>query len=87
MRVDEAGLVQAKVHQKRMPSAYRILEFLSEGPQTSSELHEKMNNLLCGTISVSNLGNQLKQLVEKELIVKENRRGGSYSLVKKKRYS
>ena len=24
--VDEAGLVQAKVHQKRMRSAYRILE-------------------------------------------------------------
>ncbi len=70
-----------------MPSAYRILEFLSEGPRTSSELHEKMNNELSDTISVSNLGNQLKQLVEKELIVKENRRGGLYSLVKKKRYS
>ena len=85
--VDEAGLVQAKVHQKRMPSAYRILEFLSEGPRTSSELHEKMNNELSDTISVSNLGNQLKQLVEKELVIKENRRGGRYSLVNKKRYS
>ena len=70
-----------------MPSAYRILEFLAEGPQTSSELHEKMNNELSDTISVSNLGNQLKQLVEKELVIKENRRGGRYSLVKKKRYS
>jgi len=70
-----------------MPSAYRILEFLSEGPRTSSELHEKMNNELSDTISVSNLGNQLKQLVEKELVIKENRRGGRYSLVKKKRYS
>ena len=70
-----------------MPSAYRILEFLSEGPRTSSELHEKMNNELSDTISVSNLGNQLKQLVEKELVIKENRRGGRYSLVKRKRYS
>ena len=70
-----------------MPSAHRILEFLAEGPQTSSELHEKMNNELSDTISVSNLGNQLKLLVEKELIVKESRRGGRYSLVKKKRYS
>ena len=87
LTVDEAGVLQANVHQKRMPSAYRVLEFLSEGPQTSSELHEKMNNLLCGTISVSNLGNQLKQLVEKELIVKENRRGGRYSLAEKKSYS
>ena len=79
--------MQAKVHQKRMPSAHRILELLSEGPQTSSELNEKMNNELSDTISVSNLGNQLKQLVEKELVIKENRRGGRYSLVKKKRYS
>ena len=70
-----------------MPSAYRILEFLSEGPRTSSELHEKMNNELSDTISVSNLGNHLKQLVEKELVIKENRRGGRYSLVKKKCYS
>ena len=85
--VDEAGLVQAKVHQKRMPSAYCILELLAAGPQTSSELHEKMNNELSDTISVSNLGNQLKLLVEKELVIKENRRGGLYSLVKKKRYS
>ena len=54
-----------------MPSAYRILEFLSEGPRTSSELHEKMNNELSDTISVSNLGNQLKLLVEKELVSKE----------------
>ena len=70
-----------------MPSAYRILEFLAEGPQTSSELHEKMNNELSDTISVSNLGNQLKQLVEKELVIKENRRGGRYSLAEKKSYS
>ena len=56
-------------------------------PQTSSELLEKMNNPLCGTISVSNLSNQLKQLVGKELIVKENRRGGRYSLAEKKSYS
>ena len=79
--------MQTKVHQKRMPSAHRILEFLSEGPQTSSELHEKMNNELSNTISVPNLGNQLKLLVEKELIVKENRHGGRYSFVKKKRFS
>ncbi|MDC3123737.1 winged helix-turn-helix domain-containing protein [Gammaproteobacteria bacterium] len=79
--------MQAKVHQKRMPTAHRILEFLSEGPQTSSELHEKMNNELSGTISVSTLGNQLKLLVEKELVSKENRRGGRYPLVKKKRCS
>ncbi len=80
--VDEAGLVQAKVHQKRMPSTYRILEFLSESPQTSSELHEKMNNVLYDTISVSNLGDQLKLLVEKE-----NRRGGRYFLAISKSYS
>ena len=79
--------MQTKVHQKRMPSAHRVLEFLFEGPQISSELHEKMNNELSNTISVSNLGNQLKLLVEKELIVKENRHRGRYSLVKKKRYS
>ena len=79
--------MQAKVHQKRMPSAYRILEFLAEGPQTSSELHEKMNNELSDTISVSNLGNQLKRLVEKELVIKESRRGGRYSLAEEKRYS
>ena len=79
--------MKAKVHQKRMPSAYRILEFLAEGPQTSSELHEKMNNELSDTISVSNLGNQLKLLVEKELVIKEIRRGGRYSLAKEKRYS
>ena len=77
----------AKVQQKRMPSAYRILEFLAEGPQTSSELHEKMNNELSDTISVSNLGNQLKRLVEKELVIKESRRGGRYSLAEEKRYS
>ena len=70
-----------------MPSAYRILEFLSEGPRTSSELHEKMNNELSNTISVSNLGNQLKRLVEKELVIKESRRGGRYSLAEEKRYS
>ena len=70
-----------------MPSAYRILEFLAEGPQTSSELHEKMNNELSDTISVSNLGNQLKRLVEKELVIKESRRGGRYSLAEEKRYS
>ncbi len=70
-----------------MPSAYRILEFLSEGPRTSSELHEKMNNELSDTISVSNLGNQLKRLVEKELVIKESRRGGRYSLAEEKRYS
>ena len=64
-----------------MPSAYRILEFLSEGPRTSSELHEKMNNELSDTISVSNLGNQLKLLVEKELVSKENRRGGRYEIL------
>ena len=87
MRVDEAGLVQAKVHKKRMPSAYRVLEFLSEGPQTSSELREKMNNDFDSVVSPSNLGNQLKQLMDKELIVKENRRGGSYSLAKNKGYS
>ena len=80
-----AGLVQAKVRQKRMPSAHRILEFLAEGPQTSNELREKMNNELSDTISVSNLGNQLKLLVEKELVIKENRRGGRYSLAKEKR--
>ena len=70
-----------------MPSAYRILEFLAEGPQTSSELHEKMNNELSDTISVSNLGNQRKRLVEKELVIKESRRGGRYSLAEEKRYS
>ena len=70
-----------------MPSAYRILEFLSEGPRTSSELHEKMNNELSDTISVSNLGNQLKLLEEKELVIKESRRGGRYSLAEEKRYS
>ena len=70
-----------------MPSAYRILEFLSEGPRTSSELHEKMNNELSDTISVSNLGNQLKRLVETELVIKESRRGGRYSLAEEKRYS
>mgnify|MGYP002827165108 CR=1 FL=1 len=79
--------MQAKTHQERMPSSYRILEFLSEGPQTSSELHEKMNNVLSDTISASNLGNQLKLLVEKELVIKEHPRGGRYSLVKKNRYS
>ena len=79
--------MQAKVHQKRMPSAHRILELLSEGPQTSSELNEKMNNELSDTISVSNLGNQLKRLVEKELVIKESRRGGRYSLAEEKRYS
>ena len=73
--------MQVKVHQKRMPSAHRILEFLSEGPQTSSELHEKMNNVLYDTISVSNLGNQLKLFVEKELVSKENRRGGRYEIL------
>jgi predicted transcriptional regulator len=46
-----------------------------------------MNNELSDIISVSNLGNQLKLLVEKELIVKENRRGGRYSLAEKKSYS
>ena len=70
-----------------MPSAYRILEFLSEGPRTSSELHEKMNNELSDTISVSNLGNQLKLLEEKELLIKASRRGGRYSLAEEKRYS
>ena len=85
--VDKAVLVQEKVHQKRMPSAHRILEFLSEGPQTSSELHEKMNNVLSDTISVSNLGNQLKLLVEKELVIKEHPRGGRYFLAKEKSYS
>ena len=79
--------MQAKVHQKRMPSAHRILELLSEGPQTSSELNEKMNNELSDTISVSNLGNQLKQRLDKGLVVKEDRRGGSYFLAKKKSYS
>ena len=73
--------MQAKVHQKRMPSAHRILEFLPEGPQTSSELHEKMNNVPYDTISVFNLGNQLKLLVEKELVSKENRRGGRYEIL------
>ena len=43
-----------------------------------------MNNVLSDTISVSNLGNQLKQLVEKRLVSKENRRGGRYSLAKKR---
>ncbi len=56
-------------------------------PQTSSELHEKMNNELSDTISVSNLGNQLKLLLEKELVIKENRRGGRYFLAKEKSYS
>lgn len=79
--VDEAGLVQAKIHQKRMPAAHRILEFLSEAPQTSSELHEKMNSELSDTISMANLGNQLKLLVDKSLVIKEDRRGGRYSLV------
>ena len=68
-------------------TGFELLELLAAGPQTSSELHEKMNNELSDTISVSNLGNQLKLLVEKELVSKENRRGGRYSLVKKKRYS
>ena len=70
-----------------MPSAYRILELLAAGPQTSSELHEKINNELSNTISVSNLSNQLKLLMEKELVSKENRRGGRYSLAKNKSYS
>ena len=52
--VDEAGFVQAKAHQERMLSSYRILEFLSEGPQTSSELHEKMNNEISDTVFVCN---------------------------------
>ena len=56
-------------------------------PQTSSELHEKMNNELSDTISVSNLGNQLKLLVDKGLVIKEDRRGGRYSLAEEKRYS
>ena len=85
--VDEAGLVQAKIHQKRMPAAHRILEFLSEAPQTSSELHEKMNSELSDTISMANLGNQLKLLVDKGLVIKEDRRGGRYSLVSVERYS
>lgn len=46
--------MQAKAHQERMPWSYRILEFLSEAPQTSSELHVKMNNEISDTISVSN---------------------------------
>lgn len=79
--------MQVKVHQVRMPPAYRLLEFLSEGPQTSSELHEKINNELSNTISMSNLSNQLKLLMEKELVSKENRRGGRYSLAKNKSYS
>ena len=70
-----------------MPSAYRIIEFLEAGPLTSSELREKMNNDFDSVVSPSNLGNQLKQLMDKELIVKENRRGGSYSLAKDKGYS
>ena len=85
--VDESGLVQARVHQRCMPSAYRIIEFLEAGPLTSSELREKMNNDFDSVVSPSNLGNQLKQLMDKELIVKENRRGGSYSLAKNKGYS
>ena len=79
--------MQAMAHQNRMPSALRILKLLPEGPQIPSELHEKINNVLSDTISVSNLGNQLKLLVEKELVSKENRRGGRYSLAKKKSYS
>ena len=70
-----------------MPSAYRILELLAAGPRTSSEVREKMKNELSDTISVSNLGNQLKRLVEKELVIKESRRGGRYSLAEEKRYS
>ena len=70
-----------------MPSAYRILEFLVEGPQTSNDFHEEMNNELSHTISVSNLSSQLKQLVEKELVSKENLRGGRYSPVKEEGYS
>ena len=30
--VDESGLVHARIHQRGMHSAYRILEFLEEGP-------------------------------------------------------
>ena len=30
--VDESGLVHAGIHQRGMHSAYRILEFLEEGP-------------------------------------------------------
>jgi len=46
-----------------------------------------MNNVLSETISVFNLGNQLKLLVEKELVIKQHPRGGRYSLAKKKSYS
>ena len=75
------------MQQKRMFSAHRVPELLAAGPQTSSELHEKINNELSDAISVSNLGIQLKLLVERELVSKENRRGGRYSLVKKNRFS
>ena len=79
--VDESGLVQAKIHRRDMPSAYRILEFLEGAPKTSSELREKMNSELSDTISMANLGNQLKLLVDKGLIIKEDHRGGRYSLM------
>ena len=70
-----------------MPSAYRILEFLEGTPQTSSELREKMNSELSEAISTANLGNQLKLLMDKGLVIKEDRRGGRYSLVQEARYS
>ena len=70
-----------------MPAAHRILEVLTAGPQTSSELREKLNNEISDTISSSNLGNQLKLLVEKGLVRKEGRLGGRYSLVEARRYS
>ncbi len=87
MRVDEAALVHAKVPQKRMLSAHRILGFLSKGPQTSNEFLEKMKNVRSDTISVSNFGNRLKQIVIKGLVVKENLHGGTYSLATKKSHS
>mgnify|MGYP002005010035 CR=1 FL=1 len=85
--VDESGLVQAKIHRRDLPSAYRILEFLEGTPQTSSELREKMNSELSEAISTANLGNQLKLLMDKGLVIKEDRRGGRYSLVQEARYS
>ena len=70
--VDKTGSALAKAHQDRMPTACRILEFLSEGPQTSSELHERTNNEISDTIFVPNLCKQLKLIVEKELVSIEN---------------
>ena len=46
-----------------------------------------MNNKLSGTISVADLGNQLKLLADKGPITKEGLRRGLYPLISVERYS